>query len=158
MFFILDIRCFQRRVVDFIGVVANVVLNAIILWKNIISGIQVIVIVFQSPPEPFHPDIVQRSSFSVNRILYPLLFEELGPDSAGILAALIWVQNFRFAVSENGFLQDFLTPRCCQQVADTLSDDFSTVYIHDRSQVHKAISHRNEGNVSAPYLVGTLDL
>ena len=70
-------------------IVADVVLNAFIHFKTIIGGIQVNVIVFQKPPEPFEPDIVQRSSLAIHRDLYPLLFEVLGPDSAGILAAMI---------------------------------------------------------------------
>jgi hypothetical protein len=45
-------------VVDFIVIVADMVLNAFIQFKTIISGIQVNVIVFKRLPEKFDPDIV----------------------------------------------------------------------------------------------------
>jgi hypothetical protein len=66
-----------------------VVLNAFIQFKTIIGGILVNVILFQRPSEPFDPDIVQRSSFSIQQDLYHLLFDAVGPDSSAIPATLI---------------------------------------------------------------------
>ncbi len=43
---------FKGGVMDFVDLVADVVLNAFIQFKVIIGGIEVNVIVFQRPPEP----------------------------------------------------------------------------------------------------------
>jgi hypothetical protein len=70
-FFHTVIGCFQRSVVNLVVIVADVVLNAFIQFKTIIGGIQVNLIVFQRPPEPFDPDIVQRSSLPSIEICIP---------------------------------------------------------------------------------------
>ena len=96
---------FMGGVMYFVDLVADVVLNVFIQFKTIIGGIEVNVIVFQRPPEPFDPDIVQRSSLAVHRDLYSLLFQVLGPDGTGVLAALVRVQDFRFTMCSNRILE-----------------------------------------------------
>ena len=138
---------------DFVVVVANVFLNAFIQFKTIIGWIEVNVIVFQRSPEPFDPYIVQGSSLAVHRDLYPLGLEVLGPEGTGVLAALVRVQDLRFTVRSNGFLQDFPAPGGGQRVADAPSDDFTAVYIHDCSQIHKAVTHRDVGDIRTTDLI-----
>ena len=58
----------------FVIVVGDMVLNSFIEFKTIIRRIQIDVIVFDRFPEPFDPDIIQGSAFSIHGDEYFILF------------------------------------------------------------------------------------
>lgn len=96
--------------------------------------------------------------FSIHRYQDALLFEILGPDSTGILAALVAVDDFRFPMRGNGLLQYIFTPRCTHGVADTPTYDLTAININNRCHVHKPSRHWNVSNIGTPDLVGASNL
>jgi hypothetical protein len=85
-------------------VVVDVVLNSFIKFKTIIDGIEIDIVMFERFPEPFYPDIVQGTSFTVHGYHDVLVFEELGPQRTGVLTPLVTVENLRLAMSFDGIL------------------------------------------------------
>ena len=97
----------------FVVIVGNVVLNSFIKFKTVICRVQKDIIVLDGFPEPLNPDIVRCPALSIHGDLYPFGFEILGPKCAGVLAALVRVDDHGLSVIGNGLLQDELAPFGC---------------------------------------------
>jgi hypothetical protein len=73
------------------------------------EGMQVKVIVFDGPPQPFNEDVVLASAATVHADVDAVVFENLGETGAGKLGALIGVEDVRLAIAADGFLEGLHT-------------------------------------------------
>ncbi len=65
-------------------------------------GVDVDLLVFNRPPEPFHHDVVPPSALAVHADLHTRIGQHLREVPAGELAALIGVEDFRPAEAGQG--------------------------------------------------------
>lgn len=114
--------------------------------------------VFQGLPESLDPYIVQSPALAIHGDLDPLLFQVLGPQGAGVLGALVGVDDLWLAMGPDRLLKYFFTPLGRKGIADAPAYDFAAVDIDDSGQVHKAMLHGDISDISAPYLIGMGDL
>jgi len=70
----------------------------------------------------------------------------------------IWIDNFRFAISVNGFFYHLSAPFCILTIGEALGKDLSAVHIHDGGQAHKSLGHGHIRNIGNPDLIGTVYL
>ena len=87
----------------------------------------------------------------------PTVLEDLSERDAGKLGSLVRVEDLGDPVSLQGLLERLDTKIRVQRVGDPPGEDFTTVPVHDRHQVHRAAGHGNVGYVGRPHLVGMLD-
>jgi hypothetical protein len=118
---------------------------------------QVEVVVFDGPPQPFNEDVVLASAASVHADSDPMVLEDLCESVAGKLGSLIRVEDLRFAVELHSLLEGLIAEIRVQGVGDAPGEDLAAVPIHDRHQIHKPTFHGNVGDISGPHLIRVID-
>ena len=68
--------------------------------RHVFVGMQIDFLIFDGAPKPLDKDIVAPGSLAVHRDFNARLFQHIGEGDAGELAALIRVENLRFAISK----------------------------------------------------------
>ena len=64
-------------------------------------------LIFEGAPQAFNENVVHATTPAIHRDFDFCIFEHSGKVGAGELAALIGIENLRFAVSGQGFMQSF---------------------------------------------------
>lgn len=71
----------------------------------IVKRMKIDVFVLDGTPEPLDPNVVLASSTAIHTDLYTIPFQCFFPFLAGILTALVGIEDFRGAMTSNGTLQ-----------------------------------------------------
>ena len=116
------------------------------------------VVILYCAPKPLDHDVVQCSAFAVHADSYPPAVQNSGERVAGILAALVGIEDLRHAFGLQSLLQAIDAKRRIQTVTELPADHIAARPINHSSQVNMAIAQRNVGDVRAPDMVAALDL
>ena len=122
-------------------------------FAHIDVSLQVNILVFDSSPESFDENVVQRSAPSIHADPDLLAFENVCKSYAGELRTLVAVEDLRLPIGLQGRLQTLYAKRRIQAVAQSPAQNLAAIPIHDCHQVGKALRQPNVGNISTPYLI-----
>jgi hypothetical protein len=147
----------KRGVTALVIVKAYPLLQAVAQLGATAEGMQVKVIVFDGPQQPFNEDVVLASAAAVHTDGDPVVLEDLSKTVAGELCSLVGVEDLRFSITIQGFLEGLITEIRVQGIGKPLGQDFAAMPVHDRHQVHKATGHGNVGDIGSPNLIGMID-
>ena len=116
------------------------------------------VVILHRAPEPLDHDVVQGSAFAIHADADPMAFQYSGEGVAGVLAALVGVEDPGLPFGLQSFFQAFDAERGVQAVAELPADHITARPIDHSCQVDMAVSQRDVGDVRAPDLVAAFDL
>lgn len=123
-----------------------------------VVGLEIHLLILDGSPEAFDKDVVPPAAFAIHADLDAMFLEGAGEFDAGELAALVGVEDFRLAVTQDGLLQGFDAEVGGQRIREEPpGKNPSAVPINDSHQIHKAPAHRDVGNIRGPHLIGPLD-
>src|SRR5580704_6066444 len=74
---------------------------------NVLIGIEVDFLVFETAPQPLDKDIVHAAAFAVHADRDAMPLQGAGKSVTGELAALVGIEDFRLAIARERFLERF---------------------------------------------------
>lgn len=120
--------------------------------SRILIFVQIDLLIFQCPEEPFHVNIVQRPLPSVHADAYPVAFQQGCILPVGEMSSLVGIPDLRTTASvspmqtpDDGFL--------LQGTRQFPDDGIPAVCVDDHKQVHIPFLHPDAGDIHWPYLV-----
>lgn len=120
---------------------------------SVFRSVQIYTFILYVPPEAFHENIVQCSSFAVHAYLYAILDQDVCEGRSRKLASLVGIEDIRLAVLVNGLLEQGLAELAVMRIGNTPGKHVTRVPVDDRAKIHVAVRHRNVGDVRTPYLI-----
>ena len=100
--------------------------------KAIRHLVQIDRLVFEAPPEPFDEDVVHAATSPVHGDRHAGVFQHVGEGQGGELTSLIGIEDLRFAVSGQGFIQRLKAEACIHGVREPPGKDVPCRSVHDR--------------------------
>ncbi len=116
-------------------------------------ALQVNLLVFDRPPEPFDEDVVEAAALAIHRELYSELEQRLGKLRRGKLAALVGVDDVRNPVLGDRPLHCIRTEGRVQRVRQLPGEDGTAVPVDHRAQVDEPALDRHVGDVGGEDLI-----
>src|SRR5271170_1063617 len=127
-------------------------------FRDRVVGFELYLLVFYGFPEPLDENIVAPGAPAVHADGDPVREQDAGERLAGELAALVGIENFRFAMFADGLLQRLDAKAGLHRDRHTMGEHTPGEPIDDRDQIDEAARHRDIGNIRRPDLIGPLDL
>ncbi len=121
-----------------------------------VVGLEVEFFVFDRAPQAFDEHVVQCSAPSVHADANAFFLQPFCESGGSELRPLVGVEDLGCAAGE-GFTQSLQTEIHLQGVGQPPGQHIPTIPIHHGDQIHKALSHRDIGNICAPDLVRPVD-
>ena len=119
---------------------------------------QIHILIFHCPPQPFDKNIVQCPSAPVHADGNAVVEQHPREAVTGELRALVGIEHFRHTVGLDGFFQAIHTEPGIYRVRRPPTQYLAAIPIDNGDQVDKAVQQPDVGDVGAPDLVGADDL
>ena len=117
--------------------------------------LEVEILVFVAPPEPFDEDIVHPPALPIHAHFNAQRLDPSRPFRRGELAALVGVEDFRQAQALRHSGRHGLFRQCCvHRIAHCPPQHLAGMPVHHRAQVGVPVRHRDIRDVRAPDFVG----
>jgi len=100
--------------------------------------VQIDRLIFERPPKPFDKDIVHVSAPAIHGDRDLRILEDAGELEAGELTALIGVEDFRLAISDQRFVQRLDAEPDIHGIRQPPGENMARRPVHDRHQIQES--------------------
>lgn len=105
------------------------------------EGVDIDALIFEAAPQPLDKHVVHPTDFAVHRDLDIGIEKHVNKARAGELAALVGVENGRFAIYRHRLLQGFDAEVSLHGVRQLPRQNLACCPIHHRDQIQKPFAH-----------------
>lgn len=116
-------------------------------------GVQVDFLVLHRAPQPLDHDIVAPGAAAVHADGNLFSHQNTGEGLAGELAALVRIENLRFAIARQSFLERFHAKVGLQRDRDPVAEDLAAEPVNDSDKIDEALGHGDVADVCRPDLI-----
>src|SRR5271169_2280095 len=118
-----------------------------------VVGSQIHLLVFDAAPQPLDEDIVPPGALAVHADGDGVFDQHASEGRAGELAALVRVEDIRFAMASEGVLKGLDAERRLHRDRYAPRQHTTAEPIEHNGQIDEAARHRDVGDVHRPHLV-----
>ena len=121
-------------------------------WRN---PPQIKLVIFDVPPEPLDEDVVPPDAFPIHADPDLVLHQQARDGAAGVLGALIGIEDLGLAMPGKRFLYRFVTERHFERDRLLPRQNLAAEPVDDSTEGDEATRHRDIGDVHRPDLIRT---
>ena len=116
-------------------------------------GMEIDVLIFETPPQPLDKDIVPPPPGSIHADLNSMSLQKPSEFLAGELTAVIRVEDLWGTIAGDGLPHHFHTEIRGQRIGEPPRYHPATRPVEDRTEIDEAPFHRNVRNIRRPHMI-----